>query len=147
MKQKEIVREVVKYMAEYKDQLSMPEPKYHVIRPPADPDGTRGKARIIKGTSADIVADLMEKDDFYADWTETTSPANAKIALARKGMKVYGEFELAIIQEGIVGIDTPSIKQKDYIDKIRSREDFLRAGELVGIMNIDAVVDRLYGSK
>lgn len=120
MKEEEIIKSVVKYLFRKASLLpkALTQPGFYKLRGNTLEDCSRSEDKIVFGNSADIIANSIEKEDFFGyhvpkNFTRASDFLNAELIPLFPGYKV---------KEG--GLIVGAVEPKQYLEKIKTPEGF-----------------------
>jgi len=108
-----------------------------------------GEDKIVKGWGIDVLADTIEKREFFGEWVgesvnQATNCNNAKLIVLKDGDMVHCHFKVKLLENGLF-VAAEIIKPKKYLDILRTSEGFVQSARLLGIAgNLEKIASVLY---
>lgn len=153
MKPADITQTATYYLAKNFKKLkgAMPSERYFLVEGTTVSESGREATRIAYGSAVDVLADLIEKGQFFGWYvSESVEQAdncnNAQILPLKDGDKIDAEFKVRISKDGLF-IATQAISPKKYLDILRTPEGFKQSAGLLGVDgNLERIASTLYSS-
>ena len=142
MKNAEILQCVATYMVSNSNKLKkiMPKENYFLIYGRrSTSERTYANSEIYHGHAIDILAELIEKDKFFGWWiSEEVDQAdrsdNLKIKVIKEGEEITWTYTAKFTEGGLkLWIPGLEVKQKQYMNPIRTREGFVGVTSILGL--------------
>jgi hypothetical protein len=139
MKPADINQTITHYLAKNYENLHgvMPAERYFLVRGTTTGEFSIADSRIALGTAVDILADTIEKKQFFGWYIpesvdQATNCNNAGIVPLKDGDNVFGSFNVKLLANGLF-IATERIEPKKYLDILRTPEGFKQSASLLGV--------------
>ncbi len=153
MKNAAITQTITHYLAKNFEGLkgAMPNENYFLIEGASTSERTYADPRITIGTAVDILAETIEKKQFFGWWirkevSQANNSGNAKLKLLRTGDSIHGKFEIKLLENGLF-VAAERADKRDYLDVLRTPKGFKQAAELLGIEeNLEKITSTIYES-
>ena len=153
MEQHEISQIIVRYLGKHYKSLksAMPDEKYFLIKGATISEYNRGDSRFAIGTAIDILADTIEKEEYFGWYVtkcveQATNPNNAELTPLKIGDKITGTFEVKLLEDGLQ-VTVDKVEPKPYLDLIKTPQGFIHAASFLGIEgDLEQIASDLYSS-
>ena len=153
MENAKITQTIVHYLAKNHEDLegAMASERFFMVVGKSIGDA-RADPRIKKGYAIDVLADMIEKGDYFGEWVpneveQATNCNNARLVMMRPGGKLIGKFEVNFDASGNLYVVPQVVAPKDYLNIIRTDHGFKQSAELLGVEgDLDRIVSNLYSS-
>ena len=153
MKQGDIRQVVVHYLAENHRRLkgTMPNSDYFLVTGRCVGESSRDDNIIKKGTLIDVIADTIQKNDFFGWYVsdqvgQATNQNNAQIEVIKSGKAINAELKFKKDDSGLYVV-THEVKPKKYLDSLRTPEGFVQAATLLGInRKLESIAFSIYSN-
>ncbi len=151
MKSAEIAQTVVNYLAGNYENLygAMPNESYFLIEGQTRDERSRENSRIVRGTAVDVLADIIEKEQFFGLYVpgkvaQADNPNNAKLVLINSGDRIKGSFEVKY-SNNVLSIAAQRVDPKGYLDMLRTAEGFKQSAMLLGVEgDLEKITSAIY---
>ena len=153
MKPADITQTITHYLAKNFENLpgTMPNDRYFLVRGTTISEYSRADSRFAIGTAVDVLADVLEKKQFFG-WhvpesvDQATNYNNAEIVPLNDGDKVSGQFQVKLLENGLF-VAADRIEPKKYLDILRTPEGFKQSASLLGVEgDLEKIASTLYVS-
>jgi len=141
MKEQDIMRTVVRYMAAFPDRVGRADRVDHYMM---EGENTR---EVVYGRPMDILADMIERDEFFGDWVPETVDQAENINNGRINRISPGdEVPAKVVYDGDrLTLDARVVEDKPYLAMIRTKEAFIIAAQMTTDTDIGGIANELYG--
>jgi len=153
MKRADITQTIIHYLSKNFETLqgTMPSEKYFLIRGASIDQYSRADPKIAIGTAIDVLADVIEKKQFFGWYVpksvdQSTDSTNAVLVPLNDGDKISGQFQVNLLENGLF-IAIERVNPKKYLDILRTPEGFKQSADLLGIEgDLEKIASSIYVS-